>query len=119
MVFGLSNNGLSISYETRNFVDAMFKNNQDHLLEVFWAHGQDMLDIHYQTRKACNYARKHQSPCIILYSNLIRRFGHTVTDRQYAYLDEKEIQNMAGHCVLKDVMHQAVEQLEIISYNEL
>mmetsp|Transcript_4283 Transcript_4283/g.6144 ORF Transcript_4283/g.6144 Transcript_4283/m.6144 type:complete len:802 (+) Transcript_4283:222-2627(+) len=119
MVFGISNNGLSISYETKNFVDSMFEDKEDPLIPVFRSDGQDMLDVYDQTRKACDYARKHQSPCIVLYSNLIRRFGHAATDRQYAYLGDEEIQNMAGNCVLKIAMQQAVEELGFATYSEL
>jgi len=118
MVFGISNNGLSISYETKNYVDTVFST-EDPLLPVFRANGQDLLSVYDQSQQACDYARHYQSPCVIIYTNLVRRFGHAATDRQSAYLDSLTIDAMADTCVLQNAMTQAVEQLNLTTYSEL
>jgi hypothetical protein len=38
------------------------------------------------------YCRSHQSPAMIVYSNISRRFGHAATDRQAAYMPQAEVQ---------------------------
>lgn len=123
VVFGISNNGLSISYETKDYIDSVFPerndNNNDPLLPVFRANGQDIMDIYDATKSACDYARQYQSPCVVLYSNLIRRFGHAATDRQASYLESSRIESMANTCVLQMAMIQAVEHLGITTYPEL
>lgn len=118
IVFGISNNGLSISYETKNYIDTVFQKGNDPLLPVFCSDGHDMMDVYDQTKQACDYARQYQSPCVLVYSTT-RRFGHAATDRQDAYLDADQIQSMADTCVLKLAMTQAVEQLNITTYSEL
>jgi TPP-dependent pyruvate/acetoin dehydrogenase alpha subunit/pyruvate/2-oxoglutarate/acetoin dehydrogenase E1 component len=117
VVFGISNNGLSISYDTKNYIDTVFHN--DPLLPVFQADGQDMMAVYDQTKQACDHARHYQSPCVIVYSNLVRRFGHAATDRQGAYLPDDRIVAMADTCVLKMAMTQAVEELNLTTYPEL
>ena len=67
VVFGISDNGISISYETKQYVDTVFSHDKnDPLLPVFRADGQDMLSVYDQTKQACDYARKYQSPCVLL-----------------------------------------------------
>lgn len=120
IVFGISNNGLSISYETKNYIDTVFGTQcLDPLLPVFRANGQDMLSVYDQTMQACEYARTHQSPCVLLYSNLVRRFGHAATDRQATYLDSDQIRAMTDTCTLEMAVRQAVEQLNYFTYAEL
>jgi TPP-dependent pyruvate/acetoin dehydrogenase alpha subunit/pyruvate/2-oxoglutarate/acetoin dehydrogenase E1 component len=118
IVFGISNNGLSISYETKNYIDTVFSM-EDPLMPVFRADGQDMLSVYDQTKQACDYARSHQSPCVVLYENLVRRFGHAATDRQTAYLSPEQIEAMADTCVLQQAMAQAVHVLGYTTYAEL
>eukprot|EP00980_Cylindrotheca_fusiformis_P020562 scaffold7641_cov115-Cylindrotheca_fusiformis.AAC.8 len=131
MVFGISNNGYSISYETKNYLQTVFSNKKttsssssssssipnDPLLPVFSASGQDLMDVYDQTKQACDYARQAQSPCVILYETT-RRFGHAATDRQNAYLTTEEIQTMEDTDVLKSAMTQAVA-LGTTTYPEL
>jgi TPP-dependent pyruvate/acetoin dehydrogenase alpha subunit/pyruvate/2-oxoglutarate/acetoin dehydrogenase E1 component len=127
VVFGISDNGISISYETKHYVDSVFPSSQgsprqqreDPLMPVFRANGQDMLDVYDQTQQAVGYARKYQSPCVILYKGLVRRFGHAATDRQDAYLDSETIQAAADTCVLEGAITQAVDVLNLTTYAEL
>jgi len=120
IVFGISNNGLSISYSTNNYVDTLFDPNRpDPLMPIFRANGQDLFSVYDQTKKACDYARQFQSPCVLVYSNVVRRFGHAATDRQAAYLSDDTIQAMSETCNLEMTMRQAVEDLGYYSYSEL
>lgn len=124
VVFGISNNGISISYKTQNYVDSVFATNTnkdggDPLIPVFNANGQDMLSVYDQTKQAMEYSRQYSSPCVLLYSNLVRRFGHAATDRQAAYLTNTDIQAMEETCVLELAAKQAVEELQYITYAEL
>lgn len=123
VVFGISNNGLSISYETKNYLDTMFSNKntnfKDPLIPVFRADGQDMQSVYDQTKQASDYARHYQSPCVLLYSNIVRRFGHAATDRQNAYLDDESIQTMADTCVLEQAIQDAVEKWNVTTYAEV
>lgn len=126
LVMGISNNGLSISYETKNYVDTVFGGNStamtshhDPLIPVFRANGQDMQSIYDQTQQAMDYARYYSSPCVLLFTNIVRRFGHAATDRQSAYLDETTIQAMAETCVLQGAIQSAVEQWNITTYSEV
>ncbi|KAL3922018.1 MAG: hypothetical protein SGILL_002436, partial [Bacillariaceae sp.] len=119
-VFGISDNGISISYKTKQYVDTVFpKDSKDPLMPVFRANGQDMLSVYDQTKLALDYSRKYQSPCVLLYQNLVRRFGHAATDRQSAYLDMNAIQSMADSCVLESTFRQATEVLNFSTYSEL
>jgi TPP-dependent pyruvate/acetoin dehydrogenase alpha subunit/pyruvate/2-oxoglutarate/acetoin dehydrogenase E1 component len=120
VVFGISDNGISISYKTKQYVETVFPpNRNDPLMPVFRANGQDTLSVYDKTKQAVDFARKHQSPCVLLYQNLVRRFGHAATDRQNAYLDSDLIQSMADSCVLEAMMRQATEVLNYTTYSEL
>jgi TPP-dependent pyruvate/acetoin dehydrogenase alpha subunit/pyruvate/2-oxoglutarate/acetoin dehydrogenase E1 component len=120
VVFGISDNGISISYKTKQFVDTFFSTDRkDPLMSVFHANGQDMLSVYDKTKQAVDFARKHQSPCVLIYRNLVRRFGHAATDRQNAYLDPNEIQAMADNCVLEATIRQATEVLNYTTFSEI
>jgi 2-oxoisovalerate dehydrogenase E1 component len=107
VLFGISDNGLSISYSTEGYVDTLFDN--DPLIPVFRANGSDTMDVYSQTRSAIEYARRQSAPAIIIYKNIVRRFGHAASDRQAAYLDDEQIQNMANTDVVGSAIVQAVE----------
>lgn len=120
VVFGISDNGISISYKTKQYLDTVFPSNRDDpLMPVFRANGQDMLSVYDKTKQAVDFSRKYQSPCVLLYKNLIRRFGHAATDRQAAYLDMDTIKSMADTCLLEAAMRQATEVLNYATYPEL
>jgi len=99
-------------------LDTVF-DQKDPLVPVFRADGQDMQSVYDQTKQACDYSRQYQSPCVLLYSNLVRRFGHAATDRQSAYLDETTIQSMTETCVLEMAIRDAVEKWNLTTYSEM
>lgn len=118
LVMGISNNGLSISYETKDYVDTIF-NQEDPLIPSFRADAQDLQSVYDQSKQALDYARKYQSPCILLYENIVRRFGHAATDRQSAYLEQARIQMMADTCILQRAIQEGVEKWNVTSYTEI
>jgi 2-oxoisovalerate dehydrogenase E1 component len=118
VVFGISNNGLSISYATGNYVDTLFGDN-DPLVPLFRVNGNDMMDVYSQTCQAFQYARQQSAPAVIIYQDLVRRFGHAASDRQIAYLNQEQIQSMQDVDVVESSMVQAVEVFSAITYPEL
>ena len=118
IVFGISNNGLSISYETKNFISTMFRGD-DPLVKLIAVDGQDIMDVYNCTKQATEFSRKHQKPAILLYDNLVRRFGHAATDRQIAYLDPQSIQAMVDTDVLALAMSRAVQEHSVTTFPEL
>jgi pyruvate/2-oxoglutarate/acetoin dehydrogenase E1 component/TPP-dependent pyruvate/acetoin dehydrogenase alpha subunit len=117
VVFGISDNGLSISYSTGGYVDTLFGN--DPVVPLFRANGNDMMDVYSQTCQAFKYSRQQSAPAVIIYKDLVRRFGHAASDRQNAYLDQEQIQSMQDVDVVESSMVQAVEVLSAITYPEL
>ena len=117
VLFGISDNGLSISYKTGGYVDTLF--GHDPLIPCFRVNGNDMMDVYSQTRVAADYCRTKQAPAVVLYSNLVRRFGHAATDRQSAYLHPNDIQEMADCTVLESAVKQAVEVFSVTTYPEI
>ena len=117
VVFGVSDNGLSISYKTGGYVDSLFGN--DPLVPLFRVNGNDVMDVYDKTMSALVYARTMSAPVVILYKNIIRRFGHAATDRQQAYLDTDDIRKMADNIVLESSIQQIVEVLSATSYAEV
>lgn len=117
VVFGISDNGLSISYSTDGYVQTLF--HKDDLVPCFTVNGNDMLDVYSQTKEAVDYTRKKSAPCVIIYQNLVRRFGHAATDRQFAYLSPEEIQMMEESNLLERAIVQAVEVCAAITYKQV
>lgn len=135
VVFGVSDNGLSISYSTSGYADYLFSSessrrgggggmprvpgsigNRDGV-PIFSANGCDMMDVYDKTLLATTYTRLHSAPSLVLYRELTRRFGHAATDRQAAYLDAQTIESMAESDVVSGGVAQAV-QFDAISYEE-
>ena len=127
VVFGVSDNGISISYPTDGYADFLFSRTSSDPnsiskdrdgIPVFKANGCDMFDVYDKTVQASSYSRKNSAPSLILYQELIRRFGHAATDRQHAYLDADTIDRMADSDVVASGIVQAVEQSNALTYNE-
>jgi TPP-dependent pyruvate/acetoin dehydrogenase alpha subunit len=116
VVFGVSDNGLSISYATDGYADYLFSQCSDQHenggsfndVRIFKANGCDMMDVYDKTLQASAYSRKYSAPSLILYQELTRRFGHAATDRQHAYLDADDIASMAESDVVASGIVQAV-----------
>jgi TPP-dependent pyruvate/acetoin dehydrogenase alpha subunit len=125
VVFGVSDNGLSISYATDGYADYLFSQCSDQHskggsfndVRIFKANGCDMMDVYDKTLQASSYSRKYSAPSLILYKELTRRFGHAATDRQHAYLDADEIASMAESDVVAIGIVQTVNW-NAITYGE-
>ena len=117
VVFGISDNGLSISYKTDGYVNTLFSN--DSLIPLYCANGNDIMDVYSQTKDAVSYSRSKSCPVVLLYQNLVRRFGHAATDRQSAYLNADDIIAMGDNQNLECAIQQAVEVFSAVSYNEV
>lgn len=115
VVFGVSDNGLSISYATDDYAEFLFsqktKDEANNDIRIFKANGCDMMDVYNKTLQASAYSRRYSAPSLILYQELTRRFGHAATDRQHAYLDADTIESMAE----KDVVASGIAQ--VVSWN--
>lgn len=116
-VFAISNNGISISYETQDYVKTMF-DGSDTMIPVFHANGFDMADVFDQTKQAAQYSRQRSSPSVILYQTM-RRFGHAASDRQIAYLNPEQIQAMAESDLLERAIVQGVDVFNAFTYAEV
>ena len=125
IVFGVSDNGLSISYATDGYADYLFsqcsdqnaKSAANNDVQIFRANGYDTMDVYDKTLQAITYSRRYSAPSLILYQKLTRRFGHAATDRQHAYLDADAIESMAESDVVASGIVQAV-QWNTITYGE-
>jgi 2-oxoisovalerate dehydrogenase E1 component len=109
IVFAISDNGLSISYNTGNYVNTLFRH--DPLIPYYPVNGNNILDVYTQTQQAVDYARKYQAPVMIHYTDLIRRFGHAATDRQSAYLSLDDITKALHSTVVEDAIQQLMNEL--------
>lgn len=129
VVFGVSDNGLSISYPTDGYANFLFSkttsnpNSKSRLdrdgIPVFKANGCDMFDVYDKTLQATQYSRKNSAPSLVLYQELVRRFGHAATDRQHAYLDADTVDRMADSDVVASGIVHAVEQWNALTYSEV
>jgi TPP-dependent pyruvate/acetoin dehydrogenase alpha subunit len=123
VVFGISDNGFSISYRTHGFVEAFFRSSRDEtdpLCPVFRVNdASDMLEVYSVTKQALDYSRKQQGPSVVLYQNLKRRFGHAATDRQFSYMSSKEIEEHQIFCPVRASCVQSVEALGYATYEKL
>ena len=88
VVFGVSDNGLSISYPTDGYADYLFSKYSSQPqgalstgsraiadrdgVPVFKANGCDMLDVYDKTLQTASYSRKYSAPSLILYQELTR-----------------------------------------------
>lgn len=117
VVFGVSDNGLSISYSTEGYCRTLF--NHDPLIPFFQANGNDLMDVYDQTKQAMDYARRNSAPAVLLYDGLVRRFGHAATDRQLAYMTTHQLQDLAEVQTIESALVQAVDVYNALTYYEL
>jgi TPP-dependent pyruvate/acetoin dehydrogenase alpha subunit len=97
VVFGISDNDLSISLRGHGWVKRSLKTKLEASMQVFMCNGNDMYSIYESMASALEYARVHKRSCAIIFSDLARRFGHAATDRQAAYRSEEEIAGSQQH----------------------
>ncbi len=115
ILFGISDNERCISLPGHKFLDSFEKtfNMPLHLVD-----GGDLSDVTCTTREVADYVRKNKRPATIMFKNLPRRFGHAATDRQFAYMTEKEIEKEMSRNPLEFAVAQAVHA-GVVSYPEL
>jgi 2-oxoisovalerate dehydrogenase E1 component len=89
VLFGISDNGLSISFKTRGWTSKWVEQRLG--MAVFRAEGTSLPALLTTARTAADYVRTSRQPATLLISNLPRRFGHAATDRQTAYLSDAQI----------------------------
>ena len=120
VVFGISDNDLSISLKGHGhlgvFMDRLEKGGG---IPVFRANGNDMLDVYDKTMQATQHARLRSSPAIVVYQDIVRRFGHASSDRQSAYLSQTEIQAFAESDIISGTILQTVDSHHGLSCSEL
>ena len=116
VVFGISDNGWSISYNPQGYVDTLFPECDDAIIVPRFtvANARDPLAVYSGTMEAVEYARTHAAPAVIVYQNLPRRFGHAATDRQSAYLTREQMESQQQCTVLEDAIRQAVEMRHVL-----
>lgn len=107
VVFAISDNDLAISLKGYGWLTKEFINK--FRMKTFIADGNDMYDVYTTTQRCFDYSRENMKPSVIVYKNLTRRFGHAATDRQSAYLTNKEINKMASTNYLLLAAAQAVQ----------
>jgi Dehydrogenase E1 component len=108
VVFGIADNGLSISYSTHQYIDTFLSPGSDAVVPVYYANANDLFDVYSQTIEVVKYARRHRGPAVIVYRDIVRRFGHAATDRQSAYLSNADIAGRAQSDVLEQLIQQMV-----------
>jgi hypothetical protein len=57
--------------------------------------GANAIDVYSKSQEAIQYARTKSRPVLLLVRNIVRRFGHAATDRQFAYMSTEEIERCA------------------------
>jgi TPP-dependent pyruvate/acetoin dehydrogenase alpha subunit len=113
-VFGISDNGLTISNSTGGNINTLF--NDDPLVPVVRVHGNDMMDVYSKTQHVFDYARRQSAPAVVVYQNLVRRIGHAATYQQNAYLKGEQIKSMAEMQIMECALVQAEEVLSATTY---
>ena len=87
-------------------------------MPLYECDGRDLIDVYETSKQAIDFARRNRAPATILYSNLPRRFGHALTDRQVAYLTPEQIEAVAEANPLAAACANAVEE-GVVTYEEL
>ena len=87
-VFVVTDNKICISLRGHGWIDPFVSKLH---MPLHRADGMDLGSVYDASRAAIEYARRRQSSVCLLVENVPRRFGHAATDRQAAYLSEKEI----------------------------
>jgi TPP-dependent pyruvate/acetoin dehydrogenase alpha subunit/pyruvate/2-oxoglutarate/acetoin dehydrogenase E1 component len=115
VLFGITDNQKCISLPGHRYLES-FEHQWN--IPVHIVDGCDLSSVTEVTRTAAEYVRKFKRPSAIIYKNLPRRFGHAATDRQIAYMTEKQINNEMEKNPIEYAIAQAVE-CGATTYNEL
>lgn len=108
VVFCVTDNGLSISHKTNDFLSKVMAEGLQ--MPVYRANGGSLAEIWQQSKLAIESARKNSRPVALIIKDLPRRFGHASTDRQAAYLTQTEIDAHANYNPLAVACAQAVNE---------
>ncbi len=110
MVFGISNNNVCISLKNHKWLPQFLAKYEAGPagMKVFRCNGNDIFGVYGASNAAFAYARKYSRPAIVVYDDLVRRFGHAATDRQAAYYTAKEIQQRQDYSALLDTCAELV-----------
>lgn len=114
-VFAVSNNDICISLRGFGWLKEFTKGLK---MPVFQSDGKNALDVYKATAEAVTYARRKKRPCLVVYDDLPRRFGHAATDRQDAYLSQEEIDAAIARNPISQMAQQAVD-LGVATWKEL
>ena len=110
VLFAISDNDLCISLKGKNWINNHLIQRLESRFPVFTCNGNDIIDIYNTSEQAINHCRYKSQPTVIIYKNLTRRFGHAATDRQNAYLNHHEINNMTNMSNnLKQITNLAIQ----------
>jgi TPP-dependent pyruvate/acetoin dehydrogenase alpha subunit len=115
-VFCITDNNFSISLRGYDWLQKEFIHKLR--MPVYKANGTNVSEIWRETQNALQYSRKTSSPCVLLLTNIPRRFGHAATDRQSAYMTKQEMEAVSNTNPLEFLVSYAVEQ-GVVSYAEL
>ena len=88
VIFAITDNDRCISLRGYNWLTPFV---QKLGMPVHIADGTDLLSTYEHSVAAIDSARRTQKPCVLVFQNVPRRFGHAATDRQEAYLSHEEI----------------------------
>jgi hypothetical protein len=105
VVFGISDNQISISLRNYGYLEDMLSRSS---INVYECDGNSIDDVYHATSSAVEYSRRTNKPSIVVYKNIVRRFGHAATDRQAAYLSQSEILAAEEHDVVQFIAADAV-----------
>lgn len=123
VVFAISDNQICISLKGNGYIDKFVEahalHNQPDDISSYHPQsspgiftqtcdGTDFLDVYEKTKKVVEFSRQYKRPSLILMKNLPRRFGHAATDRQFAYLTEKEIEDVRNRDPLSDTISKLI-----------
>ena len=119
-MFGISNNNICISLKNFDWLPQFLKKHESPSagIKLFQCDGNDVFDVYKTSQLAFNYSRSYFRPAILVYNNLVRRFGHAATDRQSAYYSKSEIEQCANSNALLTACEAAVA-LNILTFDEL
>ena len=106
VLFGITDNQKCISLPGHKYLET-FENSFNMPLHL--VDGWDLSDITRTTEAAAAYCRDNKKPAAIMYKNIPRRFGHAATDRQLAYMTEKQISKEMEANPMEVAIAQAVE----------
>eukprot|EP01065_Artemidia_motanka_P042786 TRINITY_DN5793_c1_g1_i1.p1 TRINITY_DN5793_c1_g1~~TRINITY_DN5793_c1_g1_i1.p1 ORF type:complete len:824 (+),score=262.69 TRINITY_DN5793_c1_g1_i1:72-2543(+) len=106
IVFAVSDNGIAISLRGYGWLQKEFVNKLR--MPVHRADATNALDMWRATKAAVDQARADRCPVFLLWKDLPRRFGHAATDRQLAYMSQKEVEKHRARNPLHTACAQAV-----------